>query len=304
MNCADAREWFSAYLDEALDAGERNGIEGHLAGCGECRRELERFRQTLALLHRVERPRAPVGFVDRVLAAAAPVPWYGRALRGLFFPLRVKLPLEAAVLVLLSIGAVYLYERTPEMEHAAREPAPQLAPRPEAPATPPVDSMAESARAKAAAPRRQLEQDKDRAARDGKLASVPRVPPSEEPVTAPPASKPAPAVSLEAKKEAAAENLAAPRAAERLLGGGPVLHRQAPAHRGLGDGALADGPRRRGGWGRALALLAGAVAAAIEQIGSGLGGRAWGLALGGPRRRQVLDRGFLLGLEAHAGRGL
>jgi anti-sigma factor RsiW len=93
MNCADAREWFSAYLDEALDAGERNEIEGHLAGCGECRRELERFRQTLALLHRVERPRAPVGFVDRVLAAAAPVPWYGRALRGLFFPLRVKLPL-------------------------------------------------------------------------------------------------------------------------------------------------------------------------------------------------------------------
>ena len=222
MNCADAREWFSAYLGAALDPGERSGIEAHLAGCGECRRELERFRQTLALLHRVERPRAPVGFVDRVLAAAAPVPWYGRALRALFFPLRVKLPLEAAVLVLLSIGAVYLYERTPEMEHAAREPAPQLAPRPEAPATPPVDSMAESARAKAAAPRRQLEQDKDRAARDGKLASVPRVLPSEAPVTAPPASKPAPGVSLEAKKEAAAENLAAPRAAERQSPGAPA----------------------------------------------------------------------------------
>ncbi len=84
MNCADSRDSFSAYLDDALLPGERSGIEAHLAGCGECRRELERFRQTLALLHRVERPRAPVGFVDRVLAAASPVPWYGRALRGLF----------------------------------------------------------------------------------------------------------------------------------------------------------------------------------------------------------------------------
>ncbi len=222
MNCAGSRESFSAYLDEALDPEERSGIEAHLAGCGECRRELERFRQTLALLHRVERPRAPVGFVDRVLAAASPVPWYSRALRGLFFPLRVKLPLEAAVLVLLSIGAVYLYERTPEMEQAAREPASQVAPRPEAPATPPVDSIAGPARAKAAVPRRQLEQEKDRDTRDGKLASVPRVLPSEEPLTAPPASKPAPAVRLEAKKEAAAENVAAPRAAERQSQGGPA----------------------------------------------------------------------------------
>ena len=230
MNCGDAREWFSAYLDEALGADERGRVEAHLAGCGECRRELERFRQTVSLLHRVERPRAPVGFVDRVLEAASPVPWYSRALRGLFFPLRLKLPLEAAVLVLLSIGAVYLYERTPELKQVARESASQQDTRAEAPATSPAATPAaqqpasstEPARAKAAAPKRQLEQEKDHSARDGKLASVPRVLPSEEPVKAPPASRPAPTVSLEAKKEAKAENVAAPRSADVQASGAPA----------------------------------------------------------------------------------
>ena len=230
MNCADSRDSFSAYLDDALPPGERVALEGHLAGCGECRRELERFRQTLTLLHRVERPRAPAGFVDRVLEAGSPVPWYGRALRGLFFPLRVKLPLEAAVLVLLSIGAVFLYQRTPEMQQVAQETAPQVAARAEAPATPPAEvpaaqppaSTREPARAKAAAPKRQLDQETDRMARDAKVAARRRVLPSEAPVSPAPASKLAPSVSLEAKKEAAAENVAAPQSAEPRSQGAPA----------------------------------------------------------------------------------
>ena len=74
MTCHDVRELFSALIDDALDAGERGALETHLATCAECRRELQRFRSTVALLHAVEPARAPVGFVDRVLAAARPTP--------------------------------------------------------------------------------------------------------------------------------------------------------------------------------------------------------------------------------------
>lgn len=120
MTCHDARELFSALVDEALSARERGDLDAHLAGCAECRRELERFQSTVSLLHRVEPARAPAGFVDRVVAAARPAPWYRRLLRAVFLPWPVKLPLEAAALVLVGVTVALLYRGTPELEQAAR----------------------------------------------------------------------------------------------------------------------------------------------------------------------------------------
>ncbi len=120
MTCHDARELFSALVDEALSARERGDLDAHLAGCAECRRELERFQSTVSLLHRVEPARAPAGFVDRVLAAARPAPWYRRLLRAVFLPWPVKLPLEAAALVLVGVTVALLYRGTPELQQAAR----------------------------------------------------------------------------------------------------------------------------------------------------------------------------------------
>ena len=115
MTCHDVRELFSALIDEALDASERRTVDAHLATCAECRRELERLRSTVALLHAVEPARTPAGFVDRVLAAARPPPWYRRLLSALFLPWPVKIPAEAAAIVLVAIGVVYLYRVTPEL---------------------------------------------------------------------------------------------------------------------------------------------------------------------------------------------
>ena len=125
MTCHDARASLSAFLDEALAPDERREVEAHLEGCAECRRELERLRQTVALLHRVEPARAPVGFVDRVAAAARPRPWYRRAAAAVFLPLSVKLPVEATALAMVALLAVYVFERTPALQQAAREEAPR-----------------------------------------------------------------------------------------------------------------------------------------------------------------------------------
>ncbi len=125
MTCHDARASLSVFLDEALAPDERREVEAHLEGCAECRRELERLRQTVALLHRVEPARAPVGFVDRVAAAARPRPWYRRAAAAVFLPLSVKLPVEVTALVMVALLAVYVFERTPALQQAAREEAPR-----------------------------------------------------------------------------------------------------------------------------------------------------------------------------------
>src|SRR5206468_6792200 len=133
MTCHDARELFSDWMDEALTAEDRAEVDAHLVGCADCRKELERLTATIALLHRMDRPRAPVGFVDRVLARTSPAPWYERFYKRLFVPLSVKLPAEAAALLLVAGLAVYVFQRTPELQQAARREAARPAARYETP---------------------------------------------------------------------------------------------------------------------------------------------------------------------------
>ena len=235
MTCDETRDTLSAYLDEALAPDERSLVDAHLASCAECRRELEALRGTVALLQRVEPARAPVGFVDRAVAAARPRPWYRRAADAVLLPLSVKLPLEVTAMVMVGLLAVYLFERNPELQRAAREVAPRQ--EPAAPAKEkPEELLADKARpsrvppapAPAEAPARAAGE-RDRA--DARLSrdvnpptatappavSAPAAPPAPAPPPAlstpsaasppPPMAAPPPEVKAQVKKEA--ENAAA-----------------------------------------------------------------------------------------------
>jgi Putative zinc-finger len=137
MTCTENRERHSALLDGELAPDERALVEAHLAGCPECSGELARLARMLGMLHALPAERAPLGFVDRVLEAAGTTPWYARLARRLVLPWRVKLPLEAAALLVVALGAVYVFQKTPELQQAARYEAPAPAPpAPPAPAAP------------------------------------------------------------------------------------------------------------------------------------------------------------------------
>ena len=120
MTCHDAREWLSDLIDDALEAEARAQVDAHLAGCAECRRELERLRATVSLLRAVERPQAPAGFVDRVIEAARPTPWHRRLLDWLAAVRLLRFPIEAAAVVLVASLAVYVFQETPALRQAAR----------------------------------------------------------------------------------------------------------------------------------------------------------------------------------------
>jgi putative zinc finger protein len=186
MTCHETRERLSELLDEALPARERADVEGHLAGCPECRRELERLRATVSLLARVEPVRAPAGFVDRVMAAVRPVPWYRRLAAWIFLPLSIKLPAEAAAMALVAIMAVYLFQRDAELRQTVRPELQATPPRAEAPApregqpapspVPPPFKAGKVEREKGLAPAREKVQEAERATRDEGVASTPSSP--------------------------------------------------------------------------------------------------------------------------------
>jgi Putative zinc-finger len=144
MNCHETRELLSALLDETLAVREREEVQAHLDHCPDCRRELDSLRSTVSLLSRVQHPRAPVGFVDKVMAEVRPVPWYRRLGRMIFLPLAIKLPLEAGAMIVIVVLGVYLLQSTPELRDAARPDLPAVSSRAEAPpaASPPAPTPA------------------------------------------------------------------------------------------------------------------------------------------------------------------
>ncbi|HEY3107333.1 MAG TPA: zf-HC2 domain-containing protein, partial [Chloroflexota bacterium] len=73
---AHVRDELSAYLDGELEPAGRQAVDDHLAGCAECRAELDGLRQTRDLLRAV-RPVAPprsFAITAEMAAAARPVP--------------------------------------------------------------------------------------------------------------------------------------------------------------------------------------------------------------------------------------
>ena len=225
MTCDEARELFSALLDEALGPEERGAVDAHVATCVDCRRELGLLRNTVALLRRVEPARAPAGFVDRVRAAARPLPRWRRVVRAAFQPWPVRLSLGATATVLVGvIIAAILRATAPEFEPAVRiePPSPAVvteAPRPqEPPATP-----SEPPRGRA------------QTARQRDLARAAPAPASER--NAESAAGPAPpareARKADARPDAAASRLSALRSAPTDVSGRLVVKDREAAARAL-----------------------------------------------------------------------
>lgn len=122
MTHDEARELFTARIDDALDADVRARLDAHLAGCTDCRRELDGLVRTVALLRRARPVHAPAGFAERVISAARPGRRQ-RLARALLHPWRVMLPLQAAAVLLVAVTVGLLYRGEPELQDAARPPA-------------------------------------------------------------------------------------------------------------------------------------------------------------------------------------
>ncbi len=229
MNCHDSLERLCDLLDESLDSPERLEVEAHIEGCPDCRLELDRLRATVSLLSRVERPRAPVGFVDRVMTAAHRAPWYRSLGRWLFLPLVIKLPVQAAAMLVIAVLGVYLLQRTPEIRDAARVEREAPASRPEpsgtttvvpapAPAPSPKDLKAgkvDSGKFSDAAPRASRES--DNAVRDGRRLDSPK--------SSPPSTR---AYKQEPKKEADTGRLQKPAAPASQAAPSPEVAASSP----------------------------------------------------------------------------
>jgi TolA-binding protein len=124
MTCEEAREAFTDLYDGTLSGLPLVALSRHLDGCPTCRREWVAFRLTAGALGELRDEEPSPGFAARVAERIEAPRGWRRLTLSLVFPLRLKLPIHAAALVMLGMAGLWVSQRSPEIQRAANPGAP------------------------------------------------------------------------------------------------------------------------------------------------------------------------------------
>jgi len=109
MDHAEIRRMLPAYLDNAVAAEEKEEIKRHLGRCGSCRGAIADLELTVDYLKSLPEVEPPPWLTARIMANVRDETGPGKSLwRMLFFPLHLKLPVEAVALVFLCVTGYYI----------------------------------------------------------------------------------------------------------------------------------------------------------------------------------------------------
>jgi anti-sigma factor RsiW len=111
MNHHDLREKLSAYMDGEVSPEERSAISEHLEICKECRDAIEDLRKTVAHVKTLEKVEPPAWMTQKIMAQVRSKAESRKSIwQSLFFPLHIKLPLEAVTALFCVVIGYYVYQ--------------------------------------------------------------------------------------------------------------------------------------------------------------------------------------------------
>lgn len=148
MEHNDIRRRLSEYIDGSVTGEERAEIDAHLKTCIQCSSALEELTKTIAQIKIVDEIEPPVWMTQKIMAAVRAEAEEGKGFfHRLFFPLRIKLPIQAIAVLFLAVTGFYLYQNIQPAEKISEAPLREFAAKKQAP---PVgaaqDKLAEAVR--------------------------------------------------------------------------------------------------------------------------------------------------------------
>ena len=110
MDHNDIRHKLSEYMDGSITAEERAEIENHLMTCPACSDALRELQKTVDHIKSVEEVEPPAWMTQKIMAKVRSGAEEKKGLfRRFFFPLSVKLPIQAVAVLFLTVTAFYIY---------------------------------------------------------------------------------------------------------------------------------------------------------------------------------------------------
>jgi hypothetical protein len=111
MECVKVKERLSDYIEGFLSAEEKKLFVEHLGSCGKCSEILSDLRKTIKHLHGLEEVEPPPWMTQKVMASVREEAETRKGLwQRLFYPIHIKLPLEAVGVVLVAVTALYFFQ--------------------------------------------------------------------------------------------------------------------------------------------------------------------------------------------------
>src|SRR4030043_1736421 len=111
MDCSDIQEKLSAYIEGVISSEEKALIEEHLKSCRKCGESLADLRKTMEYVKNLEEIEPPEWLTQKVKARGrSEVKPKKGILQKLFYPLYIKIPLEAAAALLIAVTAIYIFK--------------------------------------------------------------------------------------------------------------------------------------------------------------------------------------------------
>ncbi len=124
MKHDDIRHTLSEYIDGAVTPKQKKDIESHLKSCAECRNALAELKKTIEHVKKVEEADSPAWMTQKIMAKVRAEAERKRSVfQRLFYPLAIKLPVQAVAILFLAVTAFYIYRNINPMERYAEAPS-------------------------------------------------------------------------------------------------------------------------------------------------------------------------------------
>ena len=103
MECSRIKDLLSEYIDDVLDSQTKAEIDQHLSTCETCSGDLASMKALVEKLRTLEPVKAPDDFLEKLHERMEPRMSFKKAMRILFIPGRIKIPLELATAAVVGI---------------------------------------------------------------------------------------------------------------------------------------------------------------------------------------------------------
>jgi len=109
MKCDQIQKMLSAFLEGVLSMTEKAFVEKHTASCEACRAAFEEYQDAQQLIGNLEDVEPPPGFAQKIMARVEEENKKSGILGKLFYPLYIKVPVQAAAAVAVAVLAIQAY---------------------------------------------------------------------------------------------------------------------------------------------------------------------------------------------------
>lgn len=125
--CEDIKNNLPLYLDDSLSGTDKKAVEEHLKVCPQCTGTLSQLSKTETLINSLNTVEPPPWFKQKIMARVREEAEKKSFVQKLFYPLRIKIPVQIFASICIAVLAVYIYKSG---EEQMKEVVPSFAPVP------------------------------------------------------------------------------------------------------------------------------------------------------------------------------